>query len=84
MLEIIEPINVWVFFKKNRIVPHSFFWGERHIKIDKVNMVHTSKVGMSLFYHFSVSGGNNFYRLGFDSNTLKWQIEAVEEGDDAW
>lgn len=78
MLEISEPVDVWVFFEKNTIKPHIFFWRSRKIKIEKINLVHTSKNGDSLFYHFSVSAGGNFYRLGFDSFKMKWSLEGVE------
>lgn len=80
MVEILEPVNVWVFFKKTAIEPYLFFWKDRQIKIDTVNLVHTSKNGDSLSYHFSVSAGGNFYRLRFDLKNLKWFLEAVEEG----
>ena len=79
MLEIKEPINVWVFFKGNFIQPYSFFWHGRQIKIDKINLIHTAKNGIGLFYHFSVTGGGNFYRLKFDTNKLNWILEAIEE-----
>ncbi len=80
MLEISESINVWVLFRGNLIQPHSFFWRNRQIKINVINLVHTSKEGSHLFYHFSVSSGGNFYRLRFDTNNLKWFLEMVEEG----
>ncbi len=79
MLELSEPINVWVFFQKNSIAPYVFFWKNRRIKIETINLVHTTKNGNSTAYHFSVSAEGNFYRLGFDSNTLKWVLESVEE-----
>ncbi|MBI4038257.1 hypothetical protein HY387_01255 [Candidatus Daviesbacteria bacterium] len=60
--------------------PYLFFWHGRQIKIDKINLMHTSKFGQSLFYHFSVSSGGNFYRLKFDTSRMKWFLEAVEEG----
>ncbi|OGE20024.1 hypothetical protein A3A14_00255 [Candidatus Daviesbacteria bacterium RIFCSPLOWO2_01_FULL_43_38] len=78
-MEILEPINVWVFFKGNLIEPYLFFWRGRQIKVDKVNLIHTSKNGASLFYHFSISGGGNFYKLRFDNHNLKWFLEGVEE-----
>lgn len=81
MLELSEPINVWVFFKGNSIEPWCFFWNKRQIKVDKVNLVHTSKEGSSVFYHFSISSGGNFYRLKFDTQKLKWFLEAVDEDD---
>lgn len=80
MVEILEPINVWVFFKNNLIQPYLFFWRQRQIKVDQVNLIHTSKIGNNLFYHFSISSGNNFYQLRFDSTRLKWFVEKVEEG----
>ena len=79
MLEILEPVNVWVFFKGNLIQPWCFFWNKRQIKVEKINLVHTSKDGSSVFYHFSVSSGGNFYKLKFDTNKLNWILEAVEE-----
>lgn len=79
MLEIEEPINVWVLFKKNLIQPYSFSWHGREIKIEKINLMHTSKNGALLFYHFSVSSEGNFYRLKFDTNKLSWNLEAIEE-----
>ncbi len=80
MLEIQESVNVWVFFKGKLIQPYYFFWKGRQIKIDKVNLVHTSKEGATIFYHFSVSSGGNFYRLKFDTCKLNWILEMVEEG----
>lgn len=79
MLEIEEPVNVWVFFKGNKIEPWCFFWKNRKIKVDKINLVHTSKNGSNIFYHFSLSSGGNFYRLRFDTGKLRWSLEAVDE-----
>ena len=81
MLELREPINVWVFFKNNVIHPHVFFWRKRKIEVETVNLVHESKEGNSTIYHFSISSGGNFYRLRFDSKDLKWFMEALEEED---
>ena len=91
MLELDEPVNVWVFFKGparnalaceaggNLIEPWCFFWKNRKIKVEKINLVHTSKNGTDTFYHFSLSSGGNFYRLKFDSQSLKWFLEEVDE-----
>ncbi|OGE37389.1 hypothetical protein A3F00_02850 [Candidatus Daviesbacteria bacterium RIFCSPHIGHO2_12_FULL_37_11] len=80
MLELTEPINVWVFFKGGTLQPHTFFWKQRQIKVEKINLVHTTKNGQNLIFHFSVSSGGNFYKLAFDLESLKWFLEAVEEG----
>lgn len=78
MVELSDPINVWVFFKKGVITPYVFFWKTRRIEIEKVNLVHQSKGSEGVMYHFSVSSGGNFYRLGFDTINLKWFLEATE------
>jgi len=79
MLEINDPINVWVFFKGVKVMPYVFFWRKRKIKIESINLIHTSKEGGDLIYHFSVSSGGNFYRLRFELENLKWFVEEVEE-----
>ncbi|MCL5784294.1 MAG: hypothetical protein M1142_02995 [Patescibacteria group bacterium] len=79
MVEIVEPVDVWVFFKKQLVQPYIFFWRGRQIKVDKINLVHTSKEGANIFYHFSVSSGGNFYRLKLDTNKMSWILEALEE-----
>ena len=79
MIELLEPVNVWVFFKGIHIHPYVFFWKKRKIKIETVNLIHTSKIEGALVYHFSVSAGGNFYRLRFSLKDLKWFLEAVEE-----
>ena len=79
MLEIQEPINVWVFFEKAAIKPYLFSWRGRQIKVEKINLVHTSKQGSNTFYHFSCSSGGNFYRLQLDVSKLTWSLEAIDE-----
>jgi hypothetical protein len=81
MLELLEPIDVWVLFNKSGVQPSVFFWKGRQIKIDTINLVHTSKEEGRTFYHFSISSAGNFYRLGFDISKLKWILEAVDEDD---
>ena len=84
MLEIQEPVNVWVLFSGNKIQPYSFFWRNRKIKVDKINLVHTSKKGTNTFYHFSCSSGGNFYRLRFDVGKLSWSLETIDEDNSTY
>lgn len=79
MTQLSDPINVWAFFKKGGITPYVFFWNKRRITIDKINLVHQSKGREGVMFHFSVMAEGNFYRLGFDSVSLKWFLEAVED-----
>lgn len=79
MTELSDPINVWAFFKKGEITPYVFFWNNRRITIDKINLIHQSKGSEGLMLHFSISANSNFYRLGFDTASLKWFLEATED-----
>ena len=80
MLELSEQVDVWVLFSKSKIQPSVFFWKGRQIKIDKINLVHSSRDGSNHLQYFSVSSQGNFYRLRLEVERLKWVLEAVEEG----
>lgn len=79
MTDLFEPINVWVYFSKGAIEPFIFFWRGRKLKVEKINLVHTSRDGTNTFYHFSITSGGNFYRLRFEIPKLKWILEQIEE-----
>lgn len=79
MVEVGETVKVWVYFSGNQIQPFIFFWKNRRIKIEAINLVHTAKKDGQLVYYFSVSSESNFYQLRFESQKLKWFLEKVEE-----
>ncbi len=81
MTELYEPIRVWALFENTKVEPYIFFWRDRKIKIESINMVHTSKSDGGLLYHFSISSGGNYYRLQFNIAKMKWLLEQVEESD---
>jgi hypothetical protein len=81
MNDILEPINVWVLFRNSKVEPFIFFWRDRKITIEEINMVHTSKPEGILVYHFSVSSGGNYYRLLFNIGKMKWFLEQIEEAN---
>lgn len=75
--KILEPIEVLTAFKKDRVEPMVFKWGNRHYQVKKVNLVHTERRGREKIYIFSVSDEANAYRLSFSSETLKWRLEEM-------
>lgn len=81
MTDLYEPIRVWALFENIKVEPYIFFWRDRKIKIDSINMVHTSKSEGGVLYHFSVSSGGNYYRLQFNLAKMKWFLEQVEQSD---
>jgi len=78
MYEVIrEPIDVLVTFTGNKIFPLFFKWGRKKYKIDKVNLIHVTRQGHDNLYFFNVSNKVNYFKLCFNSGSLKWTLEEV-------
>jgi len=74
-LTFMEPIEVIATFDQKGLIPRVMKWGHRQYKIASVNLVHTIKEGAVRIYFFSVSDGVNSWKLGFNTESLKWWIE---------
>ena len=70
-----ESIEVIATFTKNGVFPRILRWGKRRYKITSVNLVHTIKEGAVRIYFFSVSDGGNAFKLGFNTENLRWWVE---------
>lgn len=70
-----ESIDVIATFTKEGIFPRIIKWGTNRYKILKVNLIHPIKDGSVRIYFFSVSDGANSWKLGFNTETLKWWVE---------
>lgn len=70
-----DQIDVIATFGKNGIRPRIIKWGQSQYKITSVNLTHAIKDGAVRIYFFSVSDGTNAWKLGFNTETLKWWIE---------
>jgi len=77
--QINEIIEVFVNFKKDNIVPKFFIWRRKMYKIGKVHLVHISKNGSQILYHFSVTDdcNLNYFQLAFNTCTLTWILEIL-------
>jgi hypothetical protein len=72
-----QPVEVLVAFRKGTVEPMTFKWGMRYFQVKKVNLVHTERRGRERIHIFSVSDGDNAYRLEMSSETLKWTLEEM-------
>ena len=70
-----ESVEVIASFGKNGVFPRVIKLGERAYKILKVNLIHTIKEGAVRIYFFSVSDGTNAWKLGFNTESLRWWVE---------
>ncbi|HYE22243.1 MAG TPA: hypothetical protein VD998_01490 [Verrucomicrobiae bacterium] len=75
MLEQInDPVEVVTVFKEDRILPVRFFWKGREFLVKKVNLVYHHFEGRVKIYYFAVSDQANYFKLQFNSDSLKWTL----------
>ncbi|OGE79547.1 MAG: hypothetical protein A2751_00440 [Candidatus Doudnabacteria bacterium RIFCSPHIGHO2_01_FULL_46_14] len=70
-----DQIEVIATFGKDGIFPRIIKWGQNSYKINSVNLIHAIKDGAIRIYFFSVSDGVNAWKLGFNTESLKWWVE---------
>lgn len=72
-----EPIEVIVRFGAKKIAPLIFRWRSKNYQVNRVNLVHSGKVGQERWYYFSVSDKANYFKLAFNASNLKWYLEEL-------
>lgn len=72
-----ESVDVLVAFQKQKPKPMMFKWGKRYYQVDKVNLVHTERVGREKIYYFSVSDKTHAFRLAFSTESMQWHLEEM-------
>ena len=70
-----ETVDVIATFTKEGVFPRVIKQGQQRYKISAVNLVHAIRDGVVRIYFFSVSDGVNSWKLGFNTETLKWWVE---------
>ena len=69
-----DPIDVVVSFADHRVLPRRMRWNQREYKIDRVNLVHTTREGQKRVFYFSVSDQTNYFKLRLDPEELEWHL----------
>ncbi len=78
--EINEPVQVAMLFRGNEIRPHAFLWHGHRYEVQRVLLTHKTRVGEVLRWHFTIqTTGGGTARLIFDTLSLHWQLETIEE-----
>jgi hypothetical protein len=72
-----EPILVTARFTSKGPRPQTFIWKNREYIINQTNFIHQSKEGDNLLTHFSVTCGNEGYKITFNSNKLTWTLDEI-------
>lgn len=63
---------------KGTFYPWVVYWRGRRYTITKVGLHHTEREGRVLIHVFSVTDGTTFFKLRFDTETLRWRLVEVD------
>ena len=72
-----EKIQVLVSFNDEKIFPLFFKWGKKKYRIEKVNLIHVTRLGKDVIYYFNVSDMVNYFKLRFNPAKLEWWLEEI-------
>ena len=68
-----------VFGDGRKLRPLRFLWNGRSCKVKEVTYIWDTFQGRERIQHFSVSDGTNVYELSYNTDSMVWRLEAVEE-----
>lgn len=60
--------------------PWIIHWRNNRYMVTKIGLHHTVREGRTLMHVFSVTDGNTFFKLKFDTETLSWKLLEVDYG----
>ena len=73
-----ERIEVGVVFTREGVKPRWFTWRGRRYKIEEVTYTWTEREGKTHLHFFAVTDdGANFFKLCYNSETLRWSLWEV-------
>ena len=77
-----EPVSVVTTYNAQvrSVRPLSLKWGRHEYSVSQVGLRHTYRDGITRHHVFSVVGGNLFFRLNLNTDTLSWTLEEVSDG----
>jgi hypothetical protein len=65
---------------KKRVYPWVVHWRGIRYLITKVGFHHMVREGRIVMHIFSVTDGNTFFKLKFNTETLGWRLLEIEHG----
>ena len=72
--EINQPVEVMTLFRGDQVQPWKFLWQGKEYLIKKVNLTYSTWEGRNKIYFFAVSDNTNYFKLRFDTGSLKWTL----------
>ena len=77
--EINEYVSVQSFsnHKTHKSGPVVIYWGNKAYKVTHIGVHHTIREGRVLCHIFSVTDGSMYFKLKYDTETLRWKLEEI-------
>lgn len=74
-----EPVSVHSFSNATtkRSGPVTLIWNGKTYRITNIGLHHTVREGRVLYHIFSVTDGSTYFKLKYDTETLRWKLLEV-------
>jgi len=72
-----SQVDVITVFTKDSVKPFSFKWSGKKFIVEKINLTFSKKVGLGMFFYYSITSEGNYFKLVFEANEMKWFVEEV-------
>ncbi len=77
-----EDISVVASFgQPYKVRPVRFRWNGRLLEVSEVTYRWSTMEGRAVVHHFAVTDGIGSYEITFNSQTLLWRIESMNESE---
>jgi hypothetical protein len=75
-----EKISVVSFYdsRTEASIPKNIYWRGREYVIEKIGLHHHFWKGRILIHVFSVTSGDSYLRLRFETDSLRWFLDSFE------
>ncbi len=64
--------------QRGRAYPWVIHWRGNRYMMTKIGLHHTLREGRILFHLFSVTDGNTYFKLQFNTETLSWRLLEID------
>jgi hypothetical protein len=75
-----DEVSVELLCDIAKAAPQRLEWRGRSYVIAQTGLHHTYRKGRALIHVFSVTDGSTFFRLELNSETLRWLLKEVADG----
>ena len=75
-----ESVDTLVIYRRG--APHpllrSFRWNQHRYDVTQINLVHSRRVGETVYLCYAVSCGSDHFDIRFNTSRNQWQLETMD------